>query len=85
MSTLTTKQRPTLDELVKKKLAIEKQMESAVRRQYPIGDEVCWRHGAQLRVGTVESHGYGIDVFVRTPRGALIRMNATAFSNKGRV
>ena len=80
---LTSKQNPSLRELVKQRDAIEAKMTAAVRRQYPKGMYVSWEHGSYVRGGLVEDYGYRTDVFVRTVSGARIRRSATSFLEAG--
>jgi hypothetical protein len=68
-----TKTKQLLDKAVLIRHEAGKQMEI----DYPIGMEVTWSHGNQLRRGKIESYAYGAAIFVRTVRNARVHMEIT--------
>lgn len=66
-----TKTKKLLEKAELIRLAAAKQMEA----DYPIGMEVTWRHGDNLRSGVIESYGYRASIFVRTATGKRVDMD----------
>lgn len=55
--------------------------ELAMRREFPVGARVAYRHGDHIRRGRVIDHGFGLRVCIASDRGARIWLDVYRLAN----